>query len=83
MSPYRVGKLCEVPAGQTPEQYRSAIISGKVKPKFKPYTHIAFHCGSKGLTLPITASASTEDIPISLLAWANSFYLKILFANIK
>ena len=55
MSPYRVGKLCEVPAGQTPEQYRSAIISGKVKPKFKPYTHIAFHCGSEGLTLPITS----------------------------
>lgn len=53
-SEYWINKLCVVPEGADMQQYRSDLINGKVKPTFKPYTHITFHCQGETLTLPIT-----------------------------
>ena len=53
MSPYWVERLVEVPAGKDINQYRADIISGKVEPKFKKYTHIVFHCEGDTVTIPI------------------------------
>lgn len=53
-SEYWIRKLCDVPEGADMQQYRVDLIAGKVKPKFKDYTHIVFHCQGDTLTLPIT-----------------------------
>ena len=54
ITPYWVERLCEIPSGTSVDAYRSDLISGKVQPKFKTYTHITFHCQGDTLTLPIT-----------------------------
>jgi len=53
MSGYWVRKLCNIPEGVSPDDYRSDIISGKREPEFKDYTHIVFHCEQDVYTLPI------------------------------
>ncbi|MBR1809568.1 MAG: ASCH domain-containing protein [Paludibacteraceae bacterium] len=53
MSPYWVQRLVEIPANGDIEQCRSDIISGKVEPNFKKYTHIVFHCNGTTVTMPI------------------------------
>lgn len=63
MTAYWVGKLCEVPAGKTADQHRSDILTGKATPRFKPYTHITFHCGPDSLTLPITTIRTYRTRP--------------------
>ena len=53
MSPYWMERLVEIPAGKDISQHRADIISGKVEPKFKKYTHIVFHCAGTVVTVPI------------------------------
>ena len=61
ITPYWVERLCVMPEDMTAEKMSEAVSEGKIKPQFKPYTHITFHCGTHQTIREITSIRVSDD----------------------